>query len=98
MGKQNRRNLDANFKTKVVLETLKGNKTVSELCAEFSVHPAQISAWKKQALANFPSLFGQSTSALDEASTEALTAPLYQQIGQLKVELDFLKKKLKQSI
>lgn len=98
MGKQKRRNLDANFKTKVVLETLKGEKTMSELCAEFSVHSTQISAWKKQALANFPSLFGQTTSVLDEASTEALTAPLYQQIGQLKVELDFLKKKLKQSI
>jgi transposase len=98
MGKQNRRDLDANFKTKVVLETLKGEKTLTELCAEFSVHATQISAWKKQALANFPSLFGQVSPTLDEASTEALTAPLYQQIGQLKVEVDFLKKKLKQSI
>jgi putative transposase len=98
MGKQNRRNLDANFKTKVVLATLKGEKTLSELCAEFSVHSTQISAWKKQALANFPRLFGQASPALDEASTEALTAPLYQQIGQLKVEVDFLKKKLKQAV
>lgn len=98
MGKQKRRNLDANFKTKVVLETLKGEKTMSELCAEFSVHATQISAWKKQALTNFPSLFGHPPSDLDEARTEALTAPLYQQIGQLTVELDFLKKKLKPSI
>jgi transposase len=96
MGKQKRRNLDANFKTKVVLATLKREKTLPELCAEFSVHPAQIAAWKKQALDNFPSLFGQINPVLDEAHTEALTAPLYQQIGQLKVELDFLKKKLKQ--
>lgn len=71
---------------------------MSELCTEFSVHVTQISAWKKQALANFPSLFGQNNPTLDEATSETLTAPLYQQIGQLKVEVDFLKKKLKQTI
>lgn len=98
MGKQNRRHLDAHFKTKVVLATLKGEKTISELCVEFSLHPTQISAWKKQALENFPSLFEQANIALHEANTENLTAPLYQQIGQLKVELDFLKKKMKQSL
>lgn len=97
MGTQKRRNLDSNFKTKVVLETLKGQKTVSQICTEFSVHPNQVSEWKKQVLSNLPSLFGQTKTKLSEEEEEELTAPLYQQIGQLKVELDFLKKKLRQS-
>jgi putative transposase len=98
MGKQKRRNLDAAFKSKVVLALLQGQKTTAELCVEFSVHTTQLSAWKKQALANLPSLFGQAINQIDEQATEALTAPLYQQIGQLKVEVDFLKKKLKQAL
>ena len=97
MGTQKRRNLDSNFKTKVVLETFKGQKTVSQICTEFSVHPNQVSEWKKQVLSNLPSLFGQTKTKLSEEEEEELTAPLYQQIGQLKVELDFLKKKLRQS-
>lgn len=97
MGTQRRRKLDANFKTKVVLETLKGQKTVAQICTEFSVHPNQISEWKKQVLSKLPSLFGETKTKLSEEEEESLTAPLYQQIGQLKVELDFLKKKLRQS-
>lgn len=96
MAKKERRLLDPNFKTKVVLEVLKGQKTLSEISSEFSVHPNQISAWKKQVLEGMPELFGQSKSKIEESDHEAITAPLYQQIGQLKVELDFLKKKLKQ--
>jgi transposase-like protein len=96
MANKHRRNLDASFKTKVVLETLKGQKTVAQICSEFSIHPNQITQWKQQVLVGIPALFGQKSSPLSEEEQEMLTAPLFQQIGQLKVELDFLKKKLKQ--
>jgi putative transposase len=97
MGTQKRRKLDSNFKTKVVMETLKGQKTVSQICTEFSVHPNQVSEWKSHVLSKLPTLFGETKTKLSEIEEEELTAPLYQQIGQLKVELDFLKKKLRQS-
>ena len=80
-----------------MLETLKGQKTVAQICSEFSIHPNQVSQWKQQVLAGIPSLFGQQSNPLSEEDQELLTAPLFQQIGQLKVEVDFLKKKLKQS-
>ena len=95
MANKHRRNLDASFKTKVVLETLKGQKTVAQICSEFSIHPNQISQWKQQVLAGIPALFGQKSNPLSQEEQEMLTASLFQQIGQLKVELDFLKKKLK---
>jgi len=97
MANKHRRNLDASFKTKVVLETLKGQKTVAQICSEFSVHPNQVSQWKQQVVSGIPTLFGQQNKSLSEEEQELLTAPLFQQIGQLKVEVDFLKKKLKQS-
>lgn len=98
MPKGIRRNYDEHFKTKVVLETLKGQKTLAQLSTEFSLHANQISEWKKQALSGFPSLFSGQKRAITEEETDFLTAPLYQQIGQLKVEVDFLKKKLRKSL
>lgn len=97
MGKRIRRNYDENFKTKVVLEALKEQKTLAQLSGEFELHANQISDWKKQAITGLPTVFGSSKAVLSEDVQEALTAPLYQQIGQLKVELDFLKKKLRKS-
>lgn len=97
MANRHRRNLDPSFKTKIALEALKGQKTVSQICAEFSVHPNQVSKWKQQALSGMPTLFGQQKSDLPQAELERITAPLFQQIGQLKVELDFVKKKLQQT-
>lgn len=96
MASKHRRNFDPSFKTKVVLETLKGQKTLTQICSEFELHPNQVSQWKQQVLAGIPTLFGQSKSHQTEGEKEELTAPLYQQIGQLKVEVDFLKKKLQQ--
>lgn len=75
-----------------MLETLKGQKTLAQLSTEFSLHANQISEWKKQALSGFPSFFSGQKRAITEEETDFLTAPLYQQIGQLKVEVDFLKK------
>jgi putative transposase len=82
----------SSFKAKVALEAIKGLKTLNEISEDDGVHTTQITQWKKQALDELPQIFARpgSERAKDE---EALIANLYQQIGQLKVELDFLKKK-----
>lgn len=97
MGKRIRRNYDENFKTKVVLEAFKEQKTLAQLSSEFELHSNQISDWKKQAIIGLPMVFGVEKSVLSDEKEEELTAPLYQQIGQLKVENDFLKKKLRKN-
>ena len=87
-----RRQFTAEFKAKVAVEAIRGMKTSSELASEYSVHPVQIAQWKKQALAGLTELFSdkRKKSEEDQAATQA---ELYQQIGQLKVELDWVKKK-----
>jgi transposase-like protein len=97
MGKRTRRNYDENFKSKVVLEALKEQKTVAQLSTEFELHATQISEWKKQVVSAIPSLFTVKKMPVSEEEKEELTAPLFQQIGQLKVELDFLKKRLRKN-
>ena len=94
-----RRIHDAHFKTKVVLEALKGQKTLTQLSSEFGIHAQMITDWKRQALDGLPSLFETATSkaTLSAEQREQLEAPLFQQIGQLKVENDWLKKKLRTS-
>jgi len=83
----------AAFKAQVALATLKGDKTVNELAGQHAVHPTLIHAWKKQLLAGAEGLFaaGAKTPAAD---TEAVQAELYEQIGRLKMELEWLKKKV----
>ena len=89
-----RKRYSATLKAKVALEAIKGQKTSNEIAAEYGVHPSQIAQWKKQALDGLPDVF--STRASEQAkSEEALIARLYQQIGQLKVQLDWLEKKSK---
>jgi len=99
MTKSPRRVHDSAFKTKVVLEALKGAKTLAQLSTEFGIHAQQITDWKKQALDGLPSLFESTTAKpiLSEQQREQIEAPLFQQIGQLKVENDWLKKKLRTS-
>jgi putative transposase len=80
------------FKAKVAVEAIRGVKTTSELASEQQVHPTLISQWKRHALENLPSLF-EGAGSRREPDVEAITAPLYEQIGRLKVELDWLKKK-----
>jgi putative transposase len=91
MGRQRRR-FTAQFKAKVALEAIRGDKTVAQLAGEHEVHANQISQWKKQLLDSLPEVFGRRRE-LDAADQEQLTARLYQEIGQLKGELDWLKKK-----
>jgi len=89
-----RKQHSAEFKARVALETLKGKKTINELATEYSIHPNLVTTWKKQLQEQAASIFqiaGRRESEQKEA--EELQAILYQQIGQQKVELDWLKKK-----
>lgn len=90
--KSQRKRYSAEFKAKVALEALKGQKTTNEIAAKFQVHPNQVTQWKKQLLEALPSIFSD-RRLRDDKEREQLEANLYQQIGQLKVELDWLKKK-----
>ena len=87
-----RRRHSAAFKAKVALEAIRGERTVNELAGLYQVHPSQIAAWKRQAVAGLPGILGNGRPKTQQAE-EDLRAQLYQQIGRLKVELDFLKKK-----
>lgn len=87
-----RRRFSAEFKAKVALDAVRGNKTLAQLADEHEVHANQITQWKKQLLESLPAVFGRRREQ-DAAQQEELTSRLYQQIGQLKVELDWLKKK-----
>ena len=91
--KQNRRKHSPSLKAKVALEALKGEETIAELANRFEVHPNQVRKWKKALAEGAASIFGGDHDQERKAS-EALTAQLYQQIGQLKVERDFLESKL----
>ena len=86
---QGRRKHTPAFKAKVALEAVKGEETVAQLAARYQVHPSQIQAWKKALAEGAASVFGnpQEQKAKSDA---ALIARLYQEIGQLKVERDFL--------
>ena len=79
------------FKAKVALEAQRGDKTANQIASENEVASVQVSQWKRTLTQRAPELFGRKTT--DPVDTEALTAPLYQEIGRLKVELDWLKKK-----
>jgi transposase len=82
----------AAFKAQVALAAVKGDKTVSELASLHGVHPTMIHGWKKQLVGNAEELF-QSGAKTSSAEHEALQAQLYEQIGRLQTELDWLKKK-----
>jgi len=90
--KNKRRNHSAQFKAKVALEAVKGDKTIAELASRFEVHPNQITQWKRQLLESLPAIFSRSRQK-DKQKKDDLTEYLYQKVGQLKVELDWLKKK-----
>lgn len=81
----------AQFKFQVALEALKEQKTLSQLASEFEVHPTQITQWKKQMLEGDSRLFGQQ-QVREEREQVAREAELFEQIGRLKMELEWLKK------
>ncbi len=92
MERKSRRKFSSNFKAKVVLEALKERSTIEELARKYELHPTQINLWKKEAMSKLSQVFGSRDEGEDK--TEEQTEKLYAQIGQLKVENDFLKKKL----
>jgi len=88
-----RKNYSARFKSKVALEALTGNKTMAELASQFEVHRVQIQQWKKTLRENLSTIFS-AKKRKDEKRNNDLIDELYKQIGQLKVENDWLKKKV----
>lgn len=92
MMKQQRKQHSGGFKAKVAMEAVRGERTLNELASQFEVHPTQVMQWKKRLLEGASELFAG--RAPKGAGMEALLVErLYQQIGQMKVELDWLKKK-----
>jgi transposase len=91
--KTSRRKHSPAFKAKVALEALRGEKTIAEIASQYEIHPNQITQWKKQLSEEAAGIFvnGQSKKPQDE---KALIKKLYQEIGQLKVEKDFLEDSL----
>ena len=87
-----RRQHGAELKARVALEALKGEKTTSELAGLYEVHPSQIAAWKKRAVEGLAEVFSDRRRR-DEKADEEVKERLYEEIGRLKVELDWLKKK-----
>lgn len=88
-----RRTFSAAFKSKVILEALKEKETLEALAKRFELLPSQISAWKAEAVKNMSTVFGNAKA--EKKEDDIPVEKLYEQIGQLKMENDFLKKKLR---
>ena len=85
---------NAEFKAKVALAAFQGEKTAQQLGSLFDVHPTQVQLWKKQLVLGAPSLFESRDHALESLAQQAREAELFEQIGRLNMELDWLKKKV----
>jgi transposase-like protein len=92
MSEKNRKTFTSQFKAKVALEAIRGAKTANEIAQEFGVHPAQVSQWKKELQESAAGVFDtkRGPKAVDPSSSQER---LYSEIGRLKMELDWLKKK-----
>ena len=88
-----RRRFTEKFRAKVALEAIRGVKSLAELAAEHKVHPTQITLWKKLIMSEAPVLFSGNKTKPSK-SEEELTSPLYEEIGRLKMDIKWLKKKL----
>lgn len=90
---QTRKTHSPALKAKVAVEAIKEQRTVSEIAQTFSIHPNLVSNWKRQALELLPEIFTPQSTGPTRPATDPEKDELYRQIGQMKVELDFLKKK-----
>jgi transposase-like protein len=92
MTKQ-RRQFSAKFKFQVALEALKELKTINEIASQYEVHPTQVKQWKKQLQKEGADIFNEQAAKQSQAQA-GMEANLYEQIGRLKMEVDWLKKKV----
>jgi transposase-like protein len=90
--KRQRKQYSADLKAKIAVEAVKGQRTMQEIASHYSVHPSQVTQWKKQLLECAGDIFSNGREHDIEAD-EQLKAELYQQVGKLQMELDWLKKK-----
>ncbi len=88
-----RRQFTDRFKAKVALEAVRGVKTLAELASEYKVHPNQVSDWKRLLVSKASELFVRNKGGTTKTEEE-LTAPLYEEIGRLKMDVKWLEKKL----
>jgi len=91
--KEKRRKHSPSFKARVALETIKGEETIAQLASRFDVHPSQVHKWKKELTDGAVGIFGDERNH-QKPDNPQLVPQLYQQIGQLKVERDFLENAL----
>lgn len=91
-----RKSFSKAFKAKVAIEAIRGEKTINEIASIYEVHPTQITQWKKLALENLPDAMGDGRSKEVRSRHEMDEDKLHQKIGQQAIEIDFLKKKLRQ--
>ena len=84
------------FKAKVAIEAIKGEKTINEIASIYEVHPTQVTQWKKLALENLPNAMNDGRTKEARSDHQIDEEKLHQKIGQQAIEIDFLKKKLRQ--
>ena len=94
--KKQRRKHTPEFKARIALEAIRGVKTISEIAAEFEIHPVMVGNWKKEMLENLPSLFEQKNAKKEKKDLDRETEHLHRKVGQLTMEVEFLEKKCKQ--
>lgn len=92
MTRRQRRKFSGEMKARIALEAIQGQRTIQQIASHYEVHPNQVTNWKRQAMEGLPELFLERRQRREE-SEEELKAQLYQQIGKLQIELDWLKKK-----
>lgn len=91
MKKRQRRSFSAEMKSRIALEAIKGQRTIQEIASHYGVHPNQVTNWKRQAVEGLSIVFADRRTLSE--TNEEIKAELYQQIGEMKVELDWLKKR-----
>jgi|SRR3990167_3893717 len=92
MSTNKRRRFDAAYKAKVALEAIRERETLNQIATRYGVHPGQVGQWRKQLMGRLPELFGRGPD-MERSDWQEREAELYRQIGQMKVELEWLKKK-----